>query len=1077
MIAAMICVLTATLPDRYIKSLVINVTHFLTQRQLHIGTLELERSLNPRLTLTDVAFSNASWAARDSLFSADSISASIQLSKLLTGQFVVEDISSSGIQTHLEVSSNGEKNWQLSSEPMSLPPLSRLTIVKTHVRDTLLTFLDRKTTREQRLMLDEVLLNNRNTDSRPQVLVNGSINSLPVSATLALQTTKPGPISITDTLLLPYELDMTAGEVKVVANGQLNKQGNTQQIDSDIAISLMSLTQLGDVINRPLPDIGPLDLSATVTINPETIAATGLQIPDLRLTIADPILQLEAQGQLSDVPAINSAAVNLSLNAPDTDQLLALFNIKRRIPGELALNAMLTGSDSVYNADLKSAQLSSEFITAVLSGSVTDILNSARADVSVSLDTPDLSLVTQLFGTNMPPEWGPITATTKLQGENGKYALNNIDATLNGNSTARAAGSIKSLVPFDDMHLDVDVSLSTLAEVSAFTRKPLPDIGPMKGTGVVGWRDGKLFLQDAKARHNSQYGIAVVTGNIGDLIRFDKVRLRADAELPNFAALDLFTGFTLPDVDGVKASTNLISANALDLSARQLNVSTTIDGVTVVGRGSVESFIKPYINVDLDLTSEIETLTRLNTLTGRQLPGIGPLKATAQLAGVGGDISLNDITATLSDENLSGALTSKIDNLKYLDKLQFDVDLQANDVGLLATDLGFDSDIHSPASLTTTVRIEGKNLQFENTDIDVDGNNALANISMLNLFSDEQSTQWRGDIALVNVDIKKLLNDNEAQQPGSDTDAGSKMRQTQEKARLLSTQTLPIKFMRKDDIDINVQIQSLTSSLLDISNARFNVKALDGVFSVGPFSGMINEGQVDLNVSIDTRSEPATVDVSAALNEFNLARAMVFDGTELLESTGGTWANLDFTGKGSTIADILGSATGEGGVYVENLLFKENVLAIFSSDLLDQLANALNPFADKQIMGTQLRCSSILFQLQDGVLQTPYGFATEADDFSVVGDGMINLQDETIALMFNPKPKTGLGISLNRLAGLVKLEGALKSPSLRLSEIGLLQFGASIAAAVASGGVTLIAEGLYNKHSAMSDVCAQALGN
>ncbi|MFK8080346.1 MAG: AsmA family protein [Granulosicoccus sp.] len=1076
---ALICILVIAFPELLVKSLAISVTHFLTDRELHIGSLDLERSLQPRLTITDLAFENADWASEDSLFSADRLSVQIQLSELLRGQLLVHDFSSIGAETHLEIANNGANNWQLSSRPMTIPPLKRLTMANVNARDTVVTYVNRQSPDHQRLMLSEVTLSNDATNAAPQLTASGEINSVPLAAALTLQADKPGIPSVSDLLQLPYSLEMTAGDIQVAANGRINDEGNTLTIDSDVSLDINSLAQLGNLLNQPLPELGPVKLSATVSASPGMIASSEIQIPDLHLSINDPRLQLDVQGQFSDVPSTSKGSASVSLDVPDVDAILSMFNIEKRLPGQLNADATLTGENKKYDVVLQNGDFTSEFVNATLSGTTTDILKTARTDLSVELALPDLSIVTHLFGTSMPPEWGPITASAELQGESGLYSLNNLDATLDGQSKASAKGSIKSLKPFEDMHLDVDVSLDTLREVSAFTRNPLPDIGPMTGTGVVGWKNGKLFLKDANTRHKSRYGVAVVTGDIGDLIHFDKVRLRADAELPDFSALDLFTGFELPDVDRVVASTNLISADALDLSARQLTVTTTLDGVTVVGKGAVESFIKPDIGVDLQLSSRVDSLTELNALSSKILPDLGPLQTTARLKGLGKDFVLEDISAVLSDSSLTGTLTGQLDDLTDLDTLEFDVALHSENAAVVATELGFDGLAQAPAKIATTVNIDGQNLGFDRTEIDINGNLLSGNLDMLDVFDDTKKTEFKGDIVVRDVNTKTLFSqpiDNQ-QDLATSAEDNKASKQPAQNTRLLSDQPIPLDIVRNNNMDVDLRILNLTTHLLDITDAQLDMVVQEGVLTIEPFSGTVNEGDVDLELVIDADKKPATFDIDLSLNEFNLARAMVLDSTELLESTGGTWAKLNIAAQGESLADILGDATGQGGFYVEDLLFNENVLSIFSSDLINQLVDAINPFADQEMMGTQLLCSALLFELKDGVLETPFGFATEASDYSVVGEGQIDFQNETLELMFNSKPKTGLGISLNRLAGLVRLTGPLGSPSLTLSELGLLQFGASIAAAVASGGVTLLAEGLYNKHAAMSDVCAQALGN
>lgn len=63
------------------------------------------------------------------------------------------------------------------------------------------------------------------------------------------------------------------------------------------------------------------------------------------------------------------------------------------------------------------------------------------------------------------------------------------------------------------------------------------------------------------------------------------------------------------------------------------------------------------------------------------------------------------------------------------------------------------------------------------------------------------------------------------------------------------------------------------------------------------------------------------------------------------------------------------------------------------------------------------------------------------------------------------------------ISSLIKLQESLGSSSLSVSQSGLLKSGASLAAAIAGSGVTLLAQGLYEKHRANSEVCAKALGH
>ena len=175
--------------------------------------------------------------------------------------------------------------------------------------------------------------------------------------------------------------------------------------------------------------------------------------------------------------------------------------------------------------------------------------------------------------------------------------------------------------------------------------------------------------------------------------------------------------------------------------------------------------------------------------------------------------------------------------------------------------------------------------------------------------------------------------------------------------------------------------------------------------------------------------------------------------------------------------DTSNGKNGEGGLYIEGVVLKRGLLHVLSSDLLYQLIDAINP-SKHQGKQTRLTCSALTFQINNGMLDTPMGFAVDADKFTIYGNAVINLSDESINVEIDSKAKKGSGFSfsLNRLVNLVKIDGHLASPRLSLSHSGVLRLGTTIVAAVVSGGLTILAKALWERQNANSDVCAQVLG-
>jgi hypothetical protein len=215
--------------------------------------------------------------------------------------------------------------------------------------------------------------------------------------------------------------------------------------------------------------------------------------------------------------------------------------------------------------------------------------------------------------------------------------------------------------------------------------------------------------------------------------------------------------------------------------------------------------------------------------------------------------------------------------------------------------------------------------------------------------------------------------------------------------------------------------------------------------------------------------------VDASLEGVDLGRAGLFENSNVIENTGGSSLKLSLTGQGESVADILGNANGEGALYVEDLLFRKEILTLLSSDLLEQISRSL--YTSKLTPDeTRFECTALAFQVDDGVVSTPFGIGVVSNNFSIIGDAIIDLSTEQLQLNYSTKPKGGLGVGLNTVANIVSLKGPLKSPSLSINQSGLLRFGVTVGAAIASSGLSLLAEGIYQKYHANTDVCAKAMG-
>lgn len=844
-------------------------------------------------------------------------------------------------------------------------------------------------------------------------------------------------------------------------------QLETLELFTDDTDKRQQLSVAGQLNNEPLT----LSMSLPHVNAKSATQNLPIRLP-LELVVAIGDVTVDASGVigmstswLTNVRKIDSMDIMFHYQSPDTDWIFDALGSDKSLPGALMLEARISGIYQTYDLTVNKMEFASDQIQARLDGSVSDILDSARATIDVKVQAHDMSLAAQLWGGRLPREWGHLSGTAVIEGSRGRYAVHEISAALNGSTTASISGSINSLLPLNDMRLDVSVALASLTELATFTAFPLSDIGPLVGSGVVQWREGKLSLTDARVSYNGKHGQLEVSGKIGDLFRFDEARIRLDVVMPDFSALEYMIKTALPSVDSIVGSANLISVTAGDLSARNVLVRGRKDDVVVVVKGEIGSFIQGDANLDLELTSKLNSLAQMRDILGIELPDIGPVEASARLTGVNDSAKLTDLVVDFHDPELTGSLHSKGGLLSRIDDIDVELNLSTPSVQDALAKLGISNAINKPADLSAQLSLERGVVELSNVQLDIDGNQILANLTLDGYQNRDARMNISGDVRLVKLNLLDLYEEH------NDVNGVSE-RKTD---KLLSDRNISYKWIDLGEIDVKLIIDDYSSFLFEISNAVLPIKTSNGVLSAGPFAGTLNNGDADFQLRVDAKSDPPRIDLILSLDAVDLSRAGLFEGTKKIDNAGGTNANAYLISEGDSLSSLLANAYGIADISIQNLVFKQGALRIFSSDMLDQLVDALNPFKET-VAQTRFSCAAAIFQITNGVLATPFGYALEAKDFSIIGNGRIDFRSEWLDLEFTSKPKKGLGIGFNKFTSLAKLNGPLSSPKISFNEKGVLRFGATVTAGILTGGLSLLAEGLWDKYKANSDVCADALG-
>ena len=173
-------------------------------------------------------------------------------------------------------------------------------------------------------------------------------------------------------------------------------------------------------------------------------------------------------------------------------------------------------------------------------------------------------------------------------------------------------------------------------------------------------------------------------------------------------------------------------------------------------------------------------------------------------------------------------------------------------------------------------------------------------------------------------------------------------------------------------------------------------------------------------------------------------------------------------GSGDSMRSIMAGANGKLSLQQGAGRVKEVFGSALFRDILMQVFRAITPRRDRGYQ--KVECGFYDATVDDGVL-TLDRLALQTESMTVVASGSVRLLDERLDITFRAKPRQGIGVSLGTVANsFLAVGGTLKDPSVTLDP------GRSVTttgAAVATGGLSLLARGLWDRLSAEADICKQ----
>lgn len=518
--------------------------------------------------------------------------------------------------------------------------------------------------------------------------------------------------------------------------------------------------------------------------------------------------------------------------------------------------------------------------------------------------------------------------------------------------------------------------------------------------------------------------------------------------------LELLVRATLNDaplkVNGTLGSLDNIMAD----KESPINLVVELDQARLSAEGKV-SQPKSMKGLDLNFNVAIDSLSDLSKFAGSELPNAGPIELTGTVTEAKGIYSLkaegNIIDAKIATDGKLGNAA-----LKGLD---MNIDFAIDNVSSLSELAGSELPDAGP------IKVAGR-LTEANGGYAING--MKATILEYDVNGDiSASLQGERPSVVANLSTDTL----DVSQFGGDENTGDKPK----KDKVFSSDPLPLEGLKSADVKLTFKANKLITSSMTLDNMNLVMNLNNGKLNVSPFSGNVAGGSITANVSLDGSSgKTASLNKEVTIKQVELGQLPQFKGKETIIG-GKTDFTMNLSGSGASVADIMAGANGNLLMTTGTGKLYNKTIDIAGADIVFSALDMINPLSEQEEY-TSLECGVVKFDIKDGVATTDRGIALQTGKMNVVGSGTLNFKTEAVDLAVKPKAREGLGISLGGLVDAVTIGGTMANPKPKVGTAAALKTGLTAGAAVATGGISLLAEGLFEKATADGSPCDTALG-
>jgi uncharacterized protein involved in outer membrane biogenesis len=235
---------------------------------------------------------------------------------------------------------------------------------------------------------------------------------------------------------------------------------------------------------------------------------------------------------------------------------------------------------------------------------------------------------------------------------------------------------------------------------------------------------------------------------------------------------------------------------------------------------------------------------------------------------------------------------------------------------------------------------------------------------------------------------------------GAPAEGGGEQQPAKPGDRMFPDDQLPVEGLRAVDAKLTFDADTIIAAGAKLQGSHVGLSLKGGNLTIKPLKATVAEGAIDGSINLDGRKNAAGLAVKFLLSKVNLDTLLTdMRITEDIEGKGNI--NIDIAGTGTSVAKIMAGLNGRAGV----LMGEGRMKTSFLQNMLGGTGQVLNQVLDKGKAGyTVISCAVVDFPIKKGIA-TAKAFYIDAEARGIIGTGTVNLRNETLDLIIDPRNK------------------------------------------------------------------------